>query len=183
MVEVRPDVDDEDHEEEDEPAREGAEAACEAALVEEEADRDGPDDLREPVDEVVERASADVEQRAVVVVELCRAKGQASGVRRQVCALQSHEPGEVLTPCVEPVRCEEHGEEEDDHGVGLQRDVEPVELGPPGGLARRGDFCAVGADHLVRISHEHRNGHADEGQHEETDLGKQSEHASRVTIK
>ena len=64
---------DEDHDEEDDPAREGAEATGETALVKEEANRDGADNLRQPVDEVVECTRADVEDRAIEVVEFCTA--------------------------------------------------------------------------------------------------------------
>lgn len=71
LVEVGPDVDDEHHAHQDAPAAERAEATREAPLVEQEADADGADDLREPVDEVVERTRTDVEQRGVEVVELC----------------------------------------------------------------------------------------------------------------
>lgn len=53
LVEVRPDVDDEYHYEEHPPARERAEATRETRLIEEEADAEGAEDLRHPVDEVV----------------------------------------------------------------------------------------------------------------------------------
>ena len=72
MVKQRPDMDDEDHEEQDAPRGERAQAAGEHLLVEQEADADRAEDLREPVDEVVQRASADVEDRCVEVVELCQ---------------------------------------------------------------------------------------------------------------
>ena len=47
-------MDEEDHDEEDTPAREGSQAAAERMLVEQEADAHGADNLREPVDEIVE---------------------------------------------------------------------------------------------------------------------------------
>lgn len=73
MVEVRPYVDDEDHNNEYAPAGEGTEASGKTALVKQEPDTDGADYLREPVDEVVEGSRADGEQRAIVVVKLCGA--------------------------------------------------------------------------------------------------------------
>ena len=71
LVEVRPDVDDEDQDEEREPASVGTDAPADAALIEEETHEDGTDHLGEPVDEIVQRPGTDVEDRAVVVVEFC----------------------------------------------------------------------------------------------------------------
>lgn len=61
LVEVCPDVDDEHHCEEHAPARECAEPTRETGLVEEETDTDGAEDLRHPVDEVVQRPGPDGE--------------------------------------------------------------------------------------------------------------------------
>ena len=71
-------MDDEDQDEEREPASVGTDAPADAALVEEETHEDGTDHLGEPVDEVVQRPGTDVEDRAVVVVEFCRASSSVT---------------------------------------------------------------------------------------------------------
>ena len=62
-------MDDEDHNEEYEPADVGTDAPADTALVEEKTHADGADHLGEPVNKVVQRASTDVEDCAVVVIE------------------------------------------------------------------------------------------------------------------
>jgi hypothetical protein len=64
-------VHDEHHDEEDAPCGKGADATRDKTLVQEEANREGADDLREPVYEVVQRSRTDVEQRLVVFIEFC----------------------------------------------------------------------------------------------------------------
>ena len=71
LIEVRPDVNDEHHHEEHAPARECAETAREARLIEEHAYAEGAEDLRRPVDKVIQCTRPDREQRQIVVVELC----------------------------------------------------------------------------------------------------------------
>ena len=76
----------------------------------------------------------------------------------------------MLTPCVEPVGGEEHGEEEHYPRVRAERVPQAVEFGLPGGMAGRDDASAVGADHLGGVSHEQGNHDADTGEDEETNL-------------
>ena len=69
LVEVSPDVDDEDQGEKDDPTGESTGAAGEGVSVKEETDEERPKDLREPVEEIVEGAGTDVEQSVVVSIE------------------------------------------------------------------------------------------------------------------
>lgn len=71
LVKVHPNVDGEDHHEKDTPAGQCADASADALLIEQESDSDRTDNLREPVDEVVERPCTDIEQRPIVIIELC----------------------------------------------------------------------------------------------------------------
>jgi hypothetical protein len=62
-------MDKENEEEEDAPAREGADSAAEILLIEEEADGERANDLCDPVHEVVQGSCADVEKGTIVVVK------------------------------------------------------------------------------------------------------------------
>ena len=61
LVLVAPDVDDEDKSENDSPAKERARPTRHARVIEEETNADGTEDLGEPIAEVVQRPSTDVE--------------------------------------------------------------------------------------------------------------------------
>lgn len=70
LIEERPDVDDEDHDHEDDPTSKRAHAPTQKFLIEEETHRERSDDLSYPIDNIIKRSRTDVEQGAVVVVEL-----------------------------------------------------------------------------------------------------------------
>ena len=60
LVEIRPDVDNEYHEEHNHPAAEGTDSAPDPPLVKDKVtDEDGPKDLRHPEHEIVEVACTD----------------------------------------------------------------------------------------------------------------------------
>jgi hypothetical protein len=62
LVEIRPDVDNEYHEEHNNPAAEGTGSASQPFLVKDKvADEDGSKDLRRPVHEIVEATCTDGE--------------------------------------------------------------------------------------------------------------------------
>lgn len=62
LVETRPDVDNEYHEEHDHPAAEGTDSAPDPSLVKDKVtDEDGHKDLRHPEHEIVEAACTDSE--------------------------------------------------------------------------------------------------------------------------
>lgn len=75
------------------------------------------------------------------------------------------------TPCIEPVGREEHREKKDDHRIRAQREVQAVELDLPARVARRGHLRPVSTNHLVRISHEYRDGDPNESEDQKSDLG------------
>ncbi|KAI3475799.1 hypothetical protein L1887_62735 [Cichorium endivia] len=128
----------------DGPADPGARPARHALVVEDLADGETADHLAEPVEKVVERASAQRKEDAVVVVEL---------------------------PGVEPVGGEEHGEHEHHPGVGLEQDKETLELLGPGGLAGDEHARAIISDHLGRV-HEHGRDKGTEAcEHDEGSIG------------
>ena len=126
-------MDDEDHAEEDEPANEGTEATADVGLVKKQTNRDSANHLREPVHEVVQRPSTDVEDGAVEVVELCAV----------VSGYSQSEIASMLTPCVEPVTGEEHGEQKEDPRVATESGPEAQELGLPRWVLGNGDLGAV----------------------------------------
>lgn len=70
LVEVRPDVHNKHHDEQDTPSRECTQATAEPSLVKQEPNADRPHYLREPVHEVIQRPGTDIEDGAVVVIEL-----------------------------------------------------------------------------------------------------------------
>jgi len=72
LVEIGPDMDNEYHEEYNNPAAEGTDSAPEPFLIKDKVtDEDGSKDLRRPVHEIVEATCTDGEQSAVVIVEFC----------------------------------------------------------------------------------------------------------------
>lgn len=97
-------MDSHNHTQQDPPSPERPNPPPVLLVIEQEPDRDAPENLRDPVHRVVQRPSLDVEQHAVVVAEL---------------------------PRVEVVAGEEHRKEEDDERVGSERDPETSELGLP----------------------------------------------------
>lgn len=66
------------------------------------------------------------------------------------------------TPGIKVIARKEHGKEKENHGVGYDGDPEVVELGLPRWRAWRDDFCSVGTNHLVWISHKEWDGNPDE---------------------
>ena len=116
--------------EQDGQTRLGPHAAANRMQIQRMPEHKRPDNLADPVQRVIQGARAHVEVRRVDGVELVR---------------------------VEPVRGEEHGEEEDDVGVGSDGLVEAEELGLPGRVLHQDDAGAVFADDLVGI-------HEEEGQ-------------------
>lgn len=76
----------------------------------------------------------------------------------------------TLTPCVEPIGSQEHGEKEDDHGVGPEGNPESQRFSSPRGLAGSGDLGAVGTNHIVGVHHKEGDGDTDECEHKEPDL-------------
>ena len=75
------------------------------------------------------------------------------------------------TPGIEPVRRQEHGEKEDDHRIRAQRKIQAVQLDLPARVARRGHLRPVSTDHLVRVSHEYRDGDPNESEDQKPNLG------------
>lgn len=142
LVAAAPDGEGED--EEDDKGSLGAGGALEALDVEGVAEDDGADHLREPVEEGVEGARADVEVAAVDGV------GLVGG---------------------EPVRGPEHGEEEEDVGVGDNGLPETDDLGRPRRVLHEDDARAVGADDLVGVGEEQGQHGAAEHEHDEGDVG------------
>lgn len=141
LVAAAPDGEGED--EEDDEGGLCAGGALEALDVEGVAEDDGADHLREPVEERVEGARADVEVAAVDRV------GLVGG---------------------EPVRGPEHGEEEEDVGVGDDGLPEADELGAPRGVLHQDDARAVGADDAVGVGEEQGQHGTAEHEHDEGDV-------------
>jgi len=83
------------------PTRECTNTAGKTTMVKEEGYRQRPDNLSNPVHEIVQATCADVEEGAVVVIEFCNVR---SNYRRGI-------QGERLTPGGKPVGSEEHREE------------------------------------------------------------------------
>ena len=72
LVEVSPDMYDEYHSKDSNPASKGTNSSSVPFLVEDEvSDEDGTKDLRRPIDEIVQPPSTDGEDGAVVIVEFC----------------------------------------------------------------------------------------------------------------
>lgn len=63
-------MDDKDHDHQDDPAAEGTHTTAEPFLVKEKTHGEGPNDLRYPIDDIVERSGTDIEKSAIVIVEL-----------------------------------------------------------------------------------------------------------------
>lgn len=72
LVEIGPDMDNEHHEEHNNPTAEGTDSATEPFLIKDKVtDEDRSKDLRRPVHEIVEATCTDGEQSAVVIIEFC----------------------------------------------------------------------------------------------------------------
>lgn len=69
LVEVTPNMDNEDHTEEETPAGECANATPEPLVIKDVADHDRTDNLRHPVDEIVQGPGTDVKECGIVLVE------------------------------------------------------------------------------------------------------------------
>ena len=99
-------------------------ALHDARAVEGIAECESAHDLTEPVEHAVEGAGANVEAGGIDVVEL------------------------VL---VEPVAADEHGEEQQDPGVGAEDFEEPPDLRLPARVLHEDDVRAVGADDVAGV--------------------------------
>lgn len=137
-------IDDHGEGEQDEQRRLGADGAAEVLEVEERSVGGGGDNLGKPVQEVVERLGAGVEV------------GGVDG---------------ILLVGVEPVGGPEHGEEQDDGGLGSHGLVETDELGLPAWVLHQDDLGAIGADDLARVAQEESQAGADEHEYDEGDVG------------
>ncbi len=69
--------------------------------------------MGDPVADIVQASGTDVEDGAVKAAEFW--------IKLKRWLDEFTEGKKVLTPCVEPVGSEEHGEEKDDHWICLQR--------------------------------------------------------------
>lgn len=69
LIKIRPHMDHEHHKHQHTPPTKRPDPSADPLLIEQKSDTDRPYDLREPIDKVVQRASADVEYRRVEVVE------------------------------------------------------------------------------------------------------------------
>ena len=112
-------------------------------LIKQQPNRNAPEDLRNPIDRVVQRPSLDVKQYSVVIAEL---------------------------PSVKVIAREEHGKEEDDEWVCSECYPETLEFGFPRRVSRSRHSRTVGSDHFVWFCHYHRDYHPHNRQHEERDL-------------
>jgi hypothetical protein len=77
----------------------------------------------------------------------------------------------VLLVGVEPVGGPEHGEEQDDVGLGLDGLPQTVDLGPPAGALHQNDAGAILTDDLVGIANEQGQAGTEEHEHNEGDVG------------
>lgn len=118
--------------------------ASEALHVEEVTVDDGADDLRKPVQEVVEGSGANGEVGAVEVVHLVG---------------------------VEDVGGEEHGEEQENNGLLGKSLPETEKLSRPGGVLHQDDLGAVFANDTVTVDKEHGNNSASEHKNDEGNVG------------
>lgn len=76
----------------------------------------------------------------------------------------------VELPGVEPVGGEEHGEQQEDHGIGLESDIKRVNLSFPRGIAGDGDRSPICPNHLLRVDHGKRDESPQDGEDEERNL-------------
>lgn len=163
-------MDDEDHHEKDTPAGQRTDAPTNALLIEQESDSNRTDNLREPVDEVVERACTDIEERPVVIVELCPHPRHVRSARNTTLCRIRNKGEDALTVSVEPIASEKHREKKDDVRVVSERDPEAENLSLPGGIFGLGDMRAVRAYHPRWRHHEHRDEDTDTCENEEANL-------------
>lgn len=104
----------------------------------------GAEDLREPVEGVVEGAGADGEVGGVDVLELVG---------------------------VEPVAGQEHGEEQQDVRVAAQEGEQAQQLGAPGWVFHQDDAAAVGANHVFGVDEGEGEEEAEGHENHEGDVG------------
>jgi hypothetical protein len=110
LVEVSPNVYDEYHREDDSPSKKGTNSSAVPFLVKDKiADEERTKDLSRPVHEIVQSPSTNCEDGCVVIVEFCVIHKHYELVSDNRKAWQMET--ETLTPDVEIVRGEEHGEE------------------------------------------------------------------------
>ena len=69
-----------------------------------------------------------------------------------------------LTPSVEIITGEEHGEQEDDPGIRFESDEQAHEFSLPGWVTDLDDSSTICTDHLVGVSHQEGDEDADESQ-------------------
>ena len=93
-----------DHTQQDRPSQKGPDPPPVLLLIQQQPDRDAAENLGDPINGVVQGPTLDVKQDGVVIAEL---------------------------PGVEVIAGEEHGKEEDDERIGLERDQEAFEFGFP----------------------------------------------------
>lgn len=140
-VATSPDSHGEDHERN--PAALGSHRSAEILEIQQVAENESPNNLGDPVERVVKGTSTGVEVGAVHRVELVS---------------------------VEPVRGEEHREEEDDIGVGADGVVEANELGFPGWVLHENDLGTILTYNLTGIDEEETKSGADNHEDDETDV-------------
>lgn len=104
MIMPRPDMDPHNHTQQNRPSQKRPDPPPILLLIQQQPNQHTPDDLRDPIHGIVQRATLNIEQDGVVFAEL---------------------------PGVEVVAGEEHGKEEYDEWICLERDPEAFEFGFP----------------------------------------------------
>lgn len=133
------------HEQQNRPSQKGPNPPPILLLIKQQPDRDAAQDLRDPIDGIVQGATLDIKQDGVVFAEL---------------------------PGIEVIAGEEHGKEEDDEWVCSEDYPKTFELGFPRGVPGSRNPGTVGSDHLVWRGHYERDNDSHDGQDEEGDLAK-----------
>ena len=146
LIIPRPDMNTHNHTQQNRPSQKGPNPPPILLLIEQQADRDAAQDLGDPIDGVVQRASLDIKQHGVVFAEL---------------------------PGIEVIAGEEHGKEEDDERVCPEQYPETFEFDFPRRMSGSCDPRAVGSDHLVWCCHYERDYDPHDRQDEERDLKKE----------
>jgi hypothetical protein len=77
-------------------------------------------------------------------------------------------------PTVEPVRRHEHGEQQEDHWVGLQGDEKSPNFDLPRRIPDHSKFGPVTPDHSPRVNHEKWDHGANDGKDQESNLRSRS---------
>ena len=140
-VAASPDSHGEDHK--CDPAALGSHGSAKILEIQQVTENESSNNLGDPVERVVQGTSSGVEVRTVHRVELVS---------------------------VEPVRGEEHWEEEDDIGIGTDSVVEANELGLPGWVLHQNDLGTILTDNLAGIDEEETKGGANNHEDDETDV-------------